>query len=251
MATGLLPIVLGEATRLIRFLPGSPKHYSGSLRLGFTSDTDDAMGKLLRVEARLPAAEIVIAAAREFEGASRQFPPDYSARRIDGQRLYKLARAGKPIAAEARPIHVTRFELFQTTQPDIFEFVAVVTGGTYVRALARDLGTKLGCGGLLQSLRRSRIGGLDVALAEALPPEADPDWVARRLIPPAEMPLEPSPARLACAEDVTRFRQGRAQDWQEAAPPDGWVRVLAPDGQLLGVGTVSAGVLQPRVVLPG
>jgi tRNA pseudouridine55 synthase len=251
LATGLLPIVLGQATRLIRFIPASPKRYTGSLRLGATSDTDDAAGDISEVEAPLPDADLVVSTARQFEGESQQVPPNYSARHVDGQRMYKLARQGRAVTAPARPIHVSCFELQPTDEPHLFSFVAEVTGGTYIRALARDLGARLGCGGLLQSLRRTRIGELDVSGAHTVPSDADPDWVRERLTAPSEMALGPPPTRLDSAADVASFRQGQKRRWEGANPPDGWLRVLDPEGQLLGLASVADGLLQPRVVLPG
>ena len=120
-----------------------------------------------------------------------------------------------------------------------------------LRPLARELGARLGCGGLLQSLRRTRIGELDVSGAHTVPSDADPDWVRERLTAPSEMALEPPPTRLDSAADVASFRQGQKRRWEGANPPDGWLRVLDPEGQLLGLASVADGLLQPRVVLPG
>ena len=237
-ATGLLLVAVGRATRLLRFLPHSPKGYEGTIRLGETSDTDDGTGQRSVSEAPLPAAEAVIAAASEFVGPQQQLPPRVSARKVDGQRLYKLARKGVEVEVEPRSVQIDRFELSPGDEP---AFHCDVSAGTYIRSLARDLGAKLGCGGLVEELRRTAIGPISVESAVSI----DDPALAERLIPLADMPLEPARLTLAAAA-AARFRQGNPVEAPDGA---GLRSVLAESGELLGVGELDGPRLQPRVVL--
>lgn len=254
MATGLLPVVLGRATRLVRFLPRSPKLYTGILRLGATTTTDDLTGEVLAVHAgELPEPSRVLEAARRLTGTLLQRPPSVSARKLGGARLYRLARAGVAVEAAPRQVEVTRFELRPAGPPGEWQFEAEVSGGTYIRALARDLGADLGCGGALAGLRRIGIGPMRVdeartlAALEALPPGA---W-CEATIPPERMPLVPPAVDLRDAGDVRRFTRGTPVP--APAPQSsraGLWRVLDGSGRLLGVAEAVSGKLQPRVVLP-
>ena len=128
LASGLLPLVLGRATRLVRFLPHSPKTYTGRLQLGRTTNTDDVTGEILSDhEGALPGAEQVLAAARKLEGRQFQIPPAFSARRVEGRRLYELARKGQAVEARPTEIVVTRFTLSPTDSPETYEFTAEVS----------------------------------------------------------------------------------------------------------------------------
>jgi len=249
-ARGLLPLVLGRATRLVRFLPASPKSYRGTLRLGRVTATDDETGELVAEHAGpLPPAARVTEAARAFVGRQAQVPPAYSARHVAGQRLYRLARRG--VATEVPPseIEVMRFDLRATTDPAIYEFTADVSSGTYIRALARDLGRNLGCGGTLASLVRTRIGPLEIGEARTLPGAPDRQWVEQALITLDRMPLTPPAVRLETTESTRRFRLGAAVPPAGCLPTADLLRVLAPDGTLLGIAESRDGLLQPKVVL--
>lgn len=251
-ATGLLALVLGRATRLARYLPDAPKVYVGSLRLGTTTSTDDATGEVVsRHEGPLPDPEIVLAASRTFRGPIRQRPPRVSARRVDGQRLYALARRGVEVDLASVEVVVERFDLTPTSDLSLYEFEAAVSSGTYIRSLARDLGDRLGCGGAVASLRRVSIGPLRVGdaigLDEAL---AAPARIAGRVLPLAAMPLAIPDARLAGAVEVARFRAGRPARCAPGAPADGAVvAVRDPAGAIVGVGSIEEGLVRPRAVL--
>jgi tRNA pseudouridine55 synthase len=253
LATGLLPLVVGRATRLVRFLPDSPKTYRGRLRLGRTTTTDDETGDVLSEhEGDPPAAERVLAAARACEGRQAQLPPAFSARRVAGRRLYELARKGVTATPSPADVEIHRFELRPTDHPALYDFIAEVSAGTYIRALARDLGQALACGGVLTSLVRTRIGPLRLADAPTWPdPGPDRPWLLDALIPLDRMPLTPPPLDLADPDDARRFALGAAvRPGGDRAAGSGLVRVLHPDGTLLGIGERRDGVLQPRVVLP-
>jgi tRNA pseudouridine55 synthase len=169
MATGLLVLLLGKATKLSQYLMSVDKTYAGSVKLGQVTNTQDAEGDVLETR---PVPELtkdaVRAALRGMVGDQYQTPPMFSAIKIKGVPLYKSARAGEEIEREARFIRVKRFELTRWAAPDTLDFVVDCTKGTYVRTLAHDLGQKLGCGAHLSALRRSSSGALNVDRAVTL-----------------------------------------------------------------------------------
>jgi len=252
LATGLLPVLLGRATRLARFLPHSPKHYEGQLRLGLTSVTDDVTGEeLARHSDPLPAAPAVAEAAASLEGAYPQSPPAVSARKVGGKRMYSLARQGIHVEAPPRQVVVSRFEVVQAgDDPAVYEFKAEVSGGTYVRALIRDLGAALGCGGVMVTLRRTAIADLRPSPLLEFGSDRTPerDDLASQLIPLEAMPLEPPRLRLTSPEAAQRFVAGVAQS-ASTGPAEGFCTVVDLEEHLLGVGEMAAGVIQPRVVV--
>jgi tRNA pseudouridine55 synthase len=253
-ASGLLPVVVGTATRLVRFLPHSPKLYRGRLRLGATTDTDDVTGRVLATfEGALPSRDTVLAAARKLEGVSRQIPPVYSARRVGGERLHRLARRGVAVAAPPAEVEIASFLLRDVGRADEYEFEAAVSAGTYIRGLVRDLGLALGCGGTLVSLERTRIGPLSIEDAIPLPSPNDPrarDRLLDALIPPAEMPLAPAECRIRDPDQACRFTRGLAIVLPpEILPADEPLVRVVHRGELLGIAETVDGWLQPRVVL--
>src|SRR5262249_18400108 len=169
MATGLLVLGLGRATRLLRFLGELPKTYAGTLRLGVQTTTLDAEGEITREVPVEATDEEVAAAMAGLVGDSLQRPPAYSAVKVGGRKLYDAARAGEVLEAEPRPIRVDRFDPIERIG-DRVRFVAVVSAGTYVRVLAADVGARLGCGAHLEALRRTAIGRFSVD--DATPPDA-------------------------------------------------------------------------------
>jgi tRNA pseudouridine55 synthase len=250
-AEGLLLLVLGASTRLARFLPDAPKCYEGTFELGLTTETDDVTGEVLSQAAGSPPPrDSVLAATRELVGAQMQRPPRISARKIGGRRLYRLARAGVHVEVAPRPIMVHHFDLEPTASAWVYRFRTDVSAGTYIRALVRDLGERLGCGGTLAALRRTRIGELSVEDALPIDPASPPgrDEIHAAIVPPSRMPLAPPTLRLPGVEEVRRFRHGSGLPTPDAT--DGLHTVRSPDGALLGVGRVDRGRLQPHVVLP-
>jgi tRNA pseudouridine55 synthase len=247
MASGLLPLVLGRATRLVRFLHHSPKEYSGQLRLGLTTRSDDITGEIVaRHEGPLPEAEDVLQAAGSLTGRLMQVPPAISARKIGGERSYRLARRGVVVEPEAVEVRIDRFDLKATALPELYDFEAVVSAGTYIRSLARDLGKLLGCGGVLASLRRTRIGPMTPTPGLTF----DRESLQQGLIPLERMELVPAPWRMEREEDAARFRQGSPVNAGAEGPEEGLFRVLGPKGLLLGIAEMKRGVLHPKVVLP-
>ena len=184
-ATGLLVMLVGKATRVSQYMMSAEKEYTGTVKLGQVTNTQDADGEVLetRPVGELSEAEIV-AAMKSFKGDQYQIPPMFSAIKIDGQPLYKSARKGEEVEREPRFIRVMQFELKRWETPEI-DFLVRSSKGTYVRTLAHDLGQKLGCGGHLKNLRRTASGDLrvdDALTLEALLEMSLPD-LEKRLLP--------------------------------------------------------------------
>lgn len=253
-ATGLLLLVLGGATRLARFLPDAPKTYQGILRLGLTTTTDDLAGDVVRRhEGALPGADAVVGAASSQLGRRFQVPPAFSARQVGGTRMYRLARRGVVVDAPASQVSIERFEVAPTDTPECWTYLMVVSAGTYVRAVVRDLGLALGCGAAVASLRRTAIGPLDVVGAVTFPRERSSwgDAFRSGLIPLDAMPLDLPSVALHSAGDAHRFAAGGFVPIDTAHLRDtSQVAVRDEGGRLLGVGDAIQGTVRPRVVLP-
>ena len=242
-ATGVLPILLGEATKLMPYLADQDKEYVATLRLGVTTDTGDLSGRVL-AEAPVPALdrEGLEAACRPFIGRIKQVPPMYSAVHHGGRRLYELAREGVEVAREPREVVIHSIEVQEVAQARVH--LRVVCGkGTYLRSLAVDLGTALGCGAAVERLVRTRVGPF--ALADAVPWEAlatEPAAALWARVRSAESALAGWPALRLDARAVGRFEHGQSVEIAPAETAPGClVRVHAADGRLLGVGEVAAG----------
>jgi tRNA pseudouridine55 synthase len=169
LATGVLLICAGAATRLTEYIQRMEKTYCTRLRLGARSDTDDCEGTIVPVAVtQHPRQEAVLEALQPFVGEIEQVPPAYSAAKVTGQRAYDLARAGRDFSLRARTVHIRSLDLLAYDYPWLD--IQVRCGkGTYIRSLARDLGERLGCGALVETLRRTRIGPFDESLIQSLP----------------------------------------------------------------------------------
>ncbi|HZN43296.1 MAG TPA: tRNA pseudouridine(55) synthase TruB [Actinomycetota bacterium] len=237
MATGLLLVGVGRATRLLRFLSDLPKTYEGTMRLGVETTTLDAEGEIVR-EAEVTAARSdVEQAMRALEGESMQRPPAYSAVKVGGRKLYEAARAGEQLEAEPRPIRVDAFDLLGFDSPDATFRVACSTG-TYVRVLAADVGAALSCGAHLTSLRRTAIGPFRAS--DASPPEGPGDPL------PAEDAVRHLPRLDLEAEEAVAASHGRPLGPAGLAGPYG---VFDPVGRLIGVYEDDGPKARPQVVL--
>jgi tRNA pseudouridine55 synthase len=168
LASGVLPIALGEATKTVSFVMDGRKIYRFTVRWGAETDTDDADGTVQRASDARPSTEQIKAALPAFTGTIEQVPPHYSALKVEGERAYDLAREGAEVELAPRPVEVHRLELLETLDRDHAVFEAECGKGTYVRALARDLGRKLECFGHVKALRRTRVGPFDEAQAVSL-----------------------------------------------------------------------------------
>lgn len=241
MATGLLLVGAGRATRLLRFLGDLPKTYEGTGVLGVETATLDADGEVTgtaEVEATRGALE---AAAAALVGDSMQRPPAYSAVKVGGRKLYEAARKGEVLEAVPRAIRVEAFEIL-TFEPPAFRFRVTCSGGTYVRVLVADIGATLGCGAHLGRLRRTAIGPFEIR--EASPPE--------RLGAP--LPIERAVAHLPRV-DLEEAEEARAAANGSILAPAGFegpYGVFAPDGHLVGVWRDAGAKAKPETVLgPG
>ena len=240
-AVGLLVIVVGRATRLAPYAADWAKSYEGVIRLGRTTATDDATGPTAGASdawQSLDRARVEAALAR-FRGAYVQRPPAYSAVKVAGERAYRRARRGEPVALPARPVLVSALELVRFAPPDV-GFRATVSGGTYLRGLARDLGEELGCGAHLATLVRTRVGPF--RLEDAVLPER---LTAADLRDPATLVAE-LPRRELDAAGRSAVMHGRPVPAGKGE--DGRVALFA-DGQLVAVAERAGDVLKPRVVV--
>jgi tRNA pseudouridine55 synthase len=168
LATGILPIALGEATKTVPYAVDGQKSYRFTVRWGAETDTDDAEGQVVQRSDTAPSRDAIEALLPSFIGEVMQTPPAFSAIKIDGQRAYDLARQGETVLLEARPVQIDRLELVDMLDPLTSVFEAECGRGTYVRAIARDIGRTLGCFGHVISLRRTRVGPFQEAQAVTL-----------------------------------------------------------------------------------
>ncbi|MCB9639494.1 MAG: tRNA pseudouridine(55) synthase TruB [Myxococcales bacterium] len=220
IATGVLPICLGQATRLAQYLLASEKRYEAEMRLGIETDTLDSEGTILQetpVPSDLSNEQIIEALAR-YVGPQMQQPPAFSALKIQGQRAYDLARAGKEVELEARPVEIFSIELLSIELPFV-RFSCHVSKGTYIRSLIRDLGQELGCGAHMSALRRTQAGSFAIDQTLTLEQiEADPE-AAKATVLTLEQMLEELPAVQLDEEEARRLRQGLiAHTLQTRAP---------------------------------
>jgi tRNA pseudouridine55 synthase len=255
-ATGLLPLVLGRATRLASLLTGADKTYEAAIHLGVATDTDDADGKPIGPAAAVDLDDAAIDRALErFRGSFDQRPPAHSAKKIAGRKAYDLARRAKPVSLAPVPVIVHRLERTGRDGP-LLHVSVTATSGFYVRALARDLGEMLGCGAHLQALRRTRSGQFDVdraiPLGEAERPGAD---LSARLVSPADA-LPELPDVTVTDAGLRRATHGNALGpehlegrWVPAATGRQPVKVLDPTGRLVALAHSRGGALHPVVVL--
>ena len=236
MATGVLPVFLGRATRAVEFFESSDKEYIAGLRLGAVTDTQDVTGTVLEEHPVNVTREQVCAAIASLVGERMQVPPMYSAVKIGGRKLYELARAGKQVERPARAITVHAAELLEG---EPLRFRVVCSKGTYVRTLCQELGELLGCGGCMESLRRTRAGCYDLSGAHTIEAliEMTPEERAALLLPADSLFLS-NPA-LTLTEDQTR-RVLCGGEFRHSAP-DGVYRFYGPDGAFLALGRVGDG----------
>ncbi len=251
MATGLLPLLLGNYTRLAQFFGSLEKHYTGTIRFGFATDTYDAEGKA--TTPAVPVAlsvEQICAAAACFVGETEQMPPPYSAKKIDGKPAYALARAGK--APQLKPARVRIAELtFGRFDGDSVSFSMQISSGGYVRSVAHELGIRLGCGAHLASLRRTAAGPFQIEHARSLgelQQVSSVDEIAAHLLHPRTL-LPEFPAVTADGSTLGRLRNGAQVNLPEFSRAAN-VKVFASQTELAAIARRVAGTLfQPEVVL--
>lgn len=253
MATGLLVLCLGRATRLVEYMTGHDKRYTGRIRLGQSTDTDDAEGQVLSENPVPPLTAAALAeVAREFTGPLLQRPPAYSAVKVAGQRAYAVARAGKDVVLEPRPVTVHRLSLEQL-EPGLLAITVECGAGTYIRSIARDIGARLGCGAHLAELRRTHAGGFDVEEAISLERLAEVIEAGRldALLRPADEGVIELAAAIVTAERGERLRHGLVlQGVDPGALPAGLARIYDAGGDFLAIGAIGeSGSVRARKVL--
>ncbi|HUG30026.1 MAG TPA: tRNA pseudouridine(55) synthase TruB [Candidatus Limnocylindria bacterium] len=260
-ASGVLPLFLGGATRLVEYHLTDDKSYRATICFGATSTTDDLDGELTPVEAPAPTRVAVEAALAEFLGPQRQQPPAYSAVQVGGRRAYAMARAGETVDLPSREVVFHALDLVEWDDRDADRPIAVVdvrcSAGTYVRALARDLGTRLGCGAYLGALVRSASGPFTLDGAHSLDAiraasaEGGPEGVRELLLPP-DTGLDAMPAVQLTAGEIADAFQGRFVRPVSGlhGTADGPMRLTDDAGTIVGMGRRAGTRIAPTKMLP-
>lgn len=251
LATGVLIVAVGAATRLISLVQATEKTYLGRFRLSCRSDTDDITGTITQSAGHPPvAADDLRQLLPRFLGRIEQIPPAFSAVHVDGKRAYALARAGKEVTLQARTVDIHELELISFQYPD-FELRVRCGSGTYIRSLGRDLGEALGCGAIMTDLVRTSSGTCHIDQAIAID-DLSPEKAAGRLIPPQKL-LGHVPSLAVTDDESLALRQGKKLFVQSGTYDDqSQVALLKASGQLLGIGLWLAeeNTIQPRLILP-
>ncbi|HVY00578.1 MAG TPA: tRNA pseudouridine(55) synthase TruB [Pseudorhodoplanes sp.] len=256
LASGCLPIALGEATKTVPFIVDGRKTYRFTVRFGEERDTDDADGRVTRTSAQRPAADDIRACLARFIGVIEQVPPAFSAIKVDGERAYDLARDGEAVELKSRPVRIDRLELIAMPDAEHAAFEAECGKGTYVRAIARDLGRALGCFGHIAALRRLSVGpfgevasiSLEQLAALCHRAAAGEGNLADALLP-VETALDDIPALAVSGADAARLQRGQAVLLRGRDAPilRGTAYVMAA-GQLVALAEVDRGEIIPRRV---
>ncbi|HVY44159.1 MAG TPA: tRNA pseudouridine(55) synthase TruB [Hyphomicrobiaceae bacterium] len=255
LATGILPIALGEATKTVPFAVDGQKTYRFTVRWGVETDTDDAEGTVTRESAERPTRAAIEALLPQFVGEIMQVPPAFSALKIDGERAYDLARSGEAVELAPRPVLIDHLDLVDMPSADVAVFAAECGKGTYVRALARDLGRLLGCYGHVIALRRTQVGpfGEDAAVPlEELRQAAEGDADGGQLsdfLQPIEMALRELLEINVSQSDAARLARGQAVLLRgRDAPILGGDAFAVSKGTLIALCEIGAGELRPTRV---
>lgn len=255
LASGMLPIALGEATKTVPYVMDGDKVYRFTVRWGIETTTDDTEGEAVRTSDVRPSADDIDAILDEFEGEIMQTPPAFSAIKVDGERAYDLARAGETVELQARPITVHRLDLIDCPDADTAIFEAECGKGTYVRAIARDMGRRLGSAGHVIELRRLLVGPFgeeDLVTLDELEAALAEQGDALALLTPIEAALADLPQLEVTADQAVRLRNGnpvllRGRD----APVEEDAVGVFERGRLMAIAKVEHGELKPiRLILP-
>lgn len=242
LATGVLPVFVGRATRAVEFADKAGKEYAAGLRLGLTTDTQDITGRVLEERAVTVGREEVSRALERFRGDIMQVPPMYSAVKINGKKLYELARKGREVEREPRPVRIFSLELGETEAGTDYQLRVRCSKGTYIRTLCHDIGQALGCGGCMSALRRTEAAGFtlrDAVTLEEVQAAAD-RGEAEGLLMPVDAYFRDYPALTIGEREEKAARNGAAFPWSGA---DGTYRVYAPGGEFLLLGRLERGRL--------
>lgn len=252
LASGVLPIAFGEATKTVPFVMDGEKTYRFTVRWGIETDTDDSDGQAVQRSDKRPQRKAILDALPAFRGTIEQVPPRFSALKIGGERAYDLARQGEAVELAARPVDIHRLELIEIPDNDHAVFEAECGKGTYVRAIARDLGRALGCFGHVSALRRTRVGPFREENAVPLQTlaalrDAEGESGLLSALLPVEMGLAALPALNVSPADAQRLVLGQSVIVRGRDAPilEGLVSVSA-QGALIALGEVEQGSLRPK-----
>ena len=245
MATGLLVVFLGRATRAVEFAEADSKTYEAALRLGITTDTQDVTGTVLsECSVSVTETELEDILSR-FCGEIDQIPPMYSAIKVNGQKLYDLARKGREVERAAR--RITIYDLMRTGTAENGDFLLTVrcSKGTYIRTLCHDIGAALGCGGAMSALRRTHAGAFDLSEAHTLDEvlNAATEGRAEELLLPVDTLFSAYAARTLTAAQEKAIRNGAAFTCTE--PDAEALRLYGRSGEFLALGRIQDGMLRP------
>jgi tRNA pseudouridine55 synthase len=258
LATGVLPIALGEATKTVSYVMGSRKTYRFTTCWGEARSTDDTEGAVIATSAARPSREQILAALPAFEGTILQRPPDFSAIKIEGVRAYELARSGETPDLTPRSVEIARLTLLNQPDPDHAEFEAEVGKGTYIRALGRDLGLELGCYAHVSALCRRSVGRftLDAAISLAKLEALGHSPAASGHLLPIETALDDIPALALSGEEAEALRCGRVVTPLRPSDraridllEDGATIRATSDGRLVALAAIDKGLIRPVRVL--
>jgi len=251
LASGVLPVCLGRATRLAEVVGASDKEYEADIRLGLTTTTDDMEGEVVERRDVPPLTRAELDQhLRQFTGIIEQVPPAFSAVKVAGRRAYELARAGQAPALKPRRVTIYQIELLRWDSPVLTVRIRC-SRGTYMRSLARDVGRKLGVGGVLARLVRTRVGVFRVEEALTLERlrQAASDGSWRQLVQPPDFVLKDLPAVILPKERAADMREGRPWPASPGDRPVGRARAYSREGEFLGIVELDprAGRWQPRL----
>ena len=237
-AEGVLPVVLGKATKLVDLLTEKQKTYEALLHLGLETDTQDMTGNVLREQPVNVTEEEVIAVIRSFLGEQQQIPPMYSALKVDGKKLYELAREGKTVERKPRTVHFYEIEIKKIELPYI-RFSVTCSKGTYIRTLCHDIGQKLGCGGCMEELIRTRSGNFDLedSMTLAQVEEAVKNGTIENRVIRIGQVLKEYPEIFCTREGDRLLENGNAlsEKMVRNNHKEGWVRMCDSQGEFRGI----------------
>ena len=231
MATGLLPVFVGRATRAVQYATDGKKEYRAVLRLGLVTDTQDVTGAVLSQRAADVSREALEAVLPRFREEIFQVPPMYSALKVDGKKLYELARKGREVERQPRPITIHELELGEQLSGTDWELRVLCSKGTYIRTLCHDIGAALGCGGAMAALRRTKVAGFSIEQAVTLEQvQAADDPTA--LLAPVDGCFADLPAVILTGAQAKCVRNGAA--FTDRRGPGRW-RAYGPEGEFLAL----------------
>ena len=257
LATGILPIALGEATKTVSFMQDAAKRYQVEINFGTATNTDDLEGEVVATSAHRPSTQDITDALAHFIGDIEQVPPKFSAIKKDGQRAYALSRAGKNVELSARRVHIDHIEMLARAREDVVTLDVACGKGVYIRALARDLARFLGTQGHVASLRRTQVGVFHEKNAIGLEKlrllgHSAPDLVALdACLLPLTTPLDDIPAVAVSDTEASRIKQGQAVSPQSLIAPSG--TIMEPGQEVyvhcshhpIAIARVDAGFVKP------